>query len=197
LPGGYGRTSLKRRMGLRIIDLVASQEAYVEQAGDLVWWAFQGRSSAWPTNCAARQEVLDSLSPEKVSRVMVNDAQGVVGWIGAMPQYDGHVWELHPLVVAEPWRRRGIGRALVSDLERVVASRGALTLWLGSDDENHETSLGGVNLYEDLPGKLREVRAWGEHPLGFYLRLGFRIVGVMPDANGRGRPDIFLAKRIG
>jgi hypothetical protein len=36
----------------------------------------------------------------------------------------------------------------------------------------------------------------GEHPGEFYLRLGFRIVGVLPDANGRGKPDIFVAKSL-
>ncbi|MGI6083715.1 MAG: GNAT family N-acetyltransferase, partial [Limnochordia bacterium] len=145
---------------MRIIDLVASQETYVNQAAEILWQSFHGRSLAWPTMCAARREVLDSLAPERVSRVMVHDTQGVVGWIGAIPQYDGHVWELHPLVVAKPWRRRGIGRALVSDLETIVAGRGALTLWLGSDDENYETTLGGADLYEDLPERLRKVRAW-------------------------------------
>lgn len=86
---------------------------------------------------------------------------------------------------------------LVQDLERVVASRGAVTLWLGSDDENDETNLSGVNLYADVPGAIRGFRKLrGEHPCEFYLRLGFHVVGVMPDANGAGRPDIFFAKRI-
>jgi aminoglycoside 6'-N-acetyltransferase I len=94
-------------------------------------------------------------------------------------------------------RRRGVGRALIDDLERLLASRGAITLWLGSDDLVGETTLGGIDLYAALPHVLAEVRSWGRHPLPFYRRLGFQLVGVMPDANGPGRPDIFLAKRLG
>jgi aminoglycoside 6'-N-acetyltransferase I len=29
-----------------------------------------------------------------------------------------------------------------------------------------------------------------------YQKCGFLIVGVMPDANGPGKPDILMAKRI-
>ncbi len=36
----------------------------------------------------------------------------------------------------------------------------------------------------------------GGHLYGFYQRVGYTIVGVLPDANGFGRPDIFMAKRI-
>jgi aminoglycoside 6'-N-acetyltransferase I len=70
-------------------------------------------------------------------------------------------------------------------------------LWAGSDDENGETSLSGTDLYQDIPGSIRDIRNLGGHPFEFYLRLGFRITGVMPDANGPGKPDIFLAKRLG
>jgi aminoglycoside 6'-N-acetyltransferase I len=34
------------------------------------------------------------------------------------------------------------------------------------------------------------------HPLTFYRRHGYRIVGVLPDVNGPGRPDILMAKRL-
>ena len=110
--------------------------------------------------------------------------------------YGGNVWEVHPLVVGEPYRRMGVGRALLRDLEELVRQRGALTLWAGSDDENDETSLSGTDLYADIPGAIRNIHTFKSHPYEFYLKAGFRIVGVMPDANGRGKPDIFLAKRV-
>ena len=120
----------------------------------------------------------------------------VIGWIGAMPQYDGLVWELHPIVVDEAHRRHGIGRALMQDLEAILIARGGLTLFAGSDDLAGETSLGGVDLYPALPAAFDKVTSWGRHPLPFYRSLGFHIIGVMPDANGPGRPDIFLGKRL-
>ena len=181
----------------RIVDLSASREERTEQAARLLFTAFRDRSASWPDIESARHEVLDSLTPGRLSRVAIDDAGDVLGWIGGQPQYEGAVWELHPLVVAASARRRGVGRALVLDLEARVAERGALTLWLGSDDELGETSLGGADLYADLPAKLASFRSGGEHPARFYGRLGFRIVGVMPDANGRGKPDIYFAKRVG
>ena len=46
-------------------------------------------------------------------------------------------------------------------------------------------------------GMLPGLRTWRDHPFEFYQKLGFVIVGVMPDANGLGKPDIFMAKRLG
>ncbi len=34
------------------------------------------------------------------------------------------------------------------------------------------------------------------HPFKFNQRLGFTVVGVLPDANGPGQPDIYMAKRV-
>ncbi len=183
--------------GVRIIDLTLGARDAIEQAAVLLHEAFYQRSEVWQDVDSAREEVIESLVPERISRVALDALGEVVGWIGSMPSYRGRVWEVHPLVVAKAHRRQGIGTALVHDLERVVATHGGLTLWLGSDDENDETSLSGVDLYADVPSVLRDFRTIrGDHPGGFYLRLGFRIVGVLPDANGRGKPDIFFAKEL-
>ena len=163
----------------------------------LLYESFRDLTPAWPDIQAAREEVLLSLEEDKISRVMLNSGGDVIGWIGAIPQYEKRVWEVHPLVVVESMRRRGYGRALVRDIEAIVATRGALTLWVGADDETSATTLSGIDLYEDLPRAIRNVQNLNGHPYEFYLRLGFQIVGVMPDANGRGKPDIFLAKRVG
>jgi aminoglycoside 6'-N-acetyltransferase I len=184
-------------MAFSIVDLTSDRTDLIEQAAVLLRDAFRHRTQEWQDLDSTREEVLASLAPEKISRVLLDDSGTVLGWVGGIPTYGGRVWELHPIVVAASHRRQGIGRALVQDLERLVERRGALTLSAGSDDENDETSLSGIDLYEDIPGSIRGVKNLRGHPYEFYLRLGFRVTGVVPDANGRGKPDILLAKRLG
>ncbi|MGH7575687.1 MAG: GNAT family N-acetyltransferase, partial [Longimicrobiales bacterium] len=69
------------------------------------------------------------------------------------------------------------------------------TLTLGTDDDSGMTSLAGADLYQDLPQQIAGLRDLGdEHPFLFYQKLGYVVTGVMPDANGRGRPDIYMSK---
>ncbi|MGL5196534.1 MAG: hypothetical protein ACRC8Y_23330, partial [Chroococcales cyanobacterium] len=89
------------------------------------------------------------------------------------------------------------GRTLLKDLEQQVRNQGGLTLWLGTDDETNMTSLSGVNLYSNLWEKIQTIQNLRNHPYEFYQKCGFEIVGVMPDANGRGKPDIYMAKSVG
>jgi aminoglycoside 6'-N-acetyltransferase I len=59
------------------------------------------------------------------------------------------------------------------------------------------TSLAGIDLYDDTLRHMAELRDLGRnHPFLFYRKLGYVVTGVMPDANGHGRPDIYMSKRL-
>jgi aminoglycoside 6'-N-acetyltransferase I len=150
---------------------------------------------SWDTPEAGLREVRDVLA-RGFALAAVDEQGRVLGWIGGLPEYDGNVWELHPLVVAPDHQRQGIGRMLVQAFEHAVRERGALTIMLGTDDEDGMTSLSGVDLYDDPQAHIRNIRNLKDHPYSFYEKLGFAIVGVVPDANGRGKPDIIMAKRV-
>lgn len=181
-----------------MVDLHADQQLWVEQCAALLVIGFQEHwPNAWPTMDSALQEVHEMLQSDHICRVALDEQDQVVGWIGGIPSgYSGNVWELHPLVVHPDHQRQGIGRALVADLEDKVRQRGALTLHLGTDDEDAMTSLAGVDLYTNLWEHIRSIQNFKGHPYSFYQRLGYTIIGVMPDANGPGKPDIYMAKRL-
>ena len=50
------------------------------------------------------------------------------------------------------------------------------------------TPLASVDLNDDLWGRVLCVQNLKDHPYGFYLKLGFRIIGVRLVANGLGKP---------
>src|SRR5262245_56753296 len=182
---------------MQIVDLHPDDEAAVEQAARLLVEGFkQHAPDAWPDLASALEEVRESFAHGRISRVALDESGAVIGWIGGASQYGGNVWELHPLVVRPDRQGQGIGRALVADLEDHVRERGGYTIWLGSDDETNMTTLSGVDLYANLFEQLANIRNLRGHPYEFYQKCGFTIVGVMPDANGPGKPDIFMAKRV-
>jgi aminoglycoside 6'-N-acetyltransferase I len=181
---------------MRLSDLLPADELSIHQTAVLLLEGFREHwPDAWPDLVSALAEVREAFGEGRISRIAVDEAGEVVGWIGGIRQYNGRVWELHPLVVREDLRHRGIGRALVGDLEDRVRERGGLTLWLGTDDEDAMTSLSGVDLYPDPLRHLAQIRNLRGHPFEFYLKLGFSLAGVAPDANGPGKPDILMAKR--
>ena len=167
-----------------------TETTQVQEAADLLREAFPHSYK----DCA-EEEMEQCLKEERVALVAVDEGH-VVGFVGAIPQYGETGWELHPLVVRATRQGEGIGTRLIHALEETVAQRGAVTIYLGSDDEFDKTSLSGIDLYDDLFGKIASIRNPGRHPFEFYQKVGYRIVGVIPDANGIGKPDIWMAKRI-
>jgi aminoglycoside 6'-N-acetyltransferase I len=176
---------------------LAREEGTLREAAALLIEGFKDDwPEAWPDLEAAMEEVRDSLEEGRISRVAIDREGVILGWIGGIPSYGGNVWELHPLVVRPEFQRMGIGRALIADLEARVRDRGGLTLWLGTDDETGMTTLSGVDLYPNVLEHLANIENLRGHPYEFYRRLGFSLVGAMPDANGLGKPDIYMAKRL-
>jgi aminoglycoside 6'-N-acetyltransferase I len=179
-----------------IVTMGSLDEGRIVEVCELLVRSFRDLSPTWvPTVDAAHATVVvEALEPGMLSRVLLIDDR-VVGWVGARHDY-GSVWELHPLVVDEAMRGRGYGRALVNDVEGLAAGNGALTMMLGTSDEVGRTTLSGQDLFLDLMTALRDLKPTGAHPLGFWQRVGYTVVGVVPDAEGPGKPTILLAKRI-
>ncbi len=177
--------------------LTPADERGIRQAAGILTLAFREH---WPDSWAALEDALAEvhamLAPDRICRAACDENGTVVGWIGGIPEYDGNVWELHPLAVHPAHQQRGIGRALVADFEAQVRARGGLTIMLGSDDVDAMTTLSGVDLYTDPWEHIRNIRNLKRHPYAFYHKLGYTIIGVMPDANGRGQPDIYMGKRV-
>ncbi len=182
---------------MKIISLSHDHPTALRQAAEILTLAFREHwPNAWPTLDEAVEEVHEMLAPERICRAACDAEGNVLGWIGGIPEYDGNVWELHPLAVHPARQRRGIGRALIADFEAQVRARGGLTIMLGSDDEDGMTTLSGVDLYTDTWEHIRRIRDRKGHPFVFYQKLGYTIIGVIPDANGRGKPDILMGKRV-
>jgi len=185
----------KQRMN--IISLQPDSEQLIQQAARLLLDAFHEHwPEAWPTLEEGLEEVHEMLQTERICRVAVDEQENLLGIIGGIPQYDGHVWELHPLAVQPNMQGKGVGRALVEDFEEQVRLKGGLTITLGSDDDDNMTSLSGVDLYENLWDKVKSIRNLKNHPFEFYQKMGYVITGVVVDANGVGKPDILMSKRV-
>jgi aminoglycoside 6'-N-acetyltransferase I len=177
-----------------LVDLATQPEGIREQAAGLLHQCFD-HPLGWPSLVGAREEVTRVLR-DGFARGLVEDG-ALLGWIGGLPEYDGRVWELHPIVVRPDRRRGGLGRSLVMAFEAEARARGAFTVTLGTDDDSGMTSLADVDLFADIPRHIAGLEDLGRgHPFLFYRKLGFVVTGVMPDANGPGRPDIYMSKPV-
>lgn len=174
---------------------IAHTQQEITAVATLLVEGFSDRSPAWPTIDDGIREVIAYSTQVNISLVATFDNQ-IVGWISATPRYHQSGWELHPLVVAPHMQLRGIGRALVEQLCHQLAQIGATVLFAWSDDEQGTTSLGSVELFPDPLQHLARFESSMRHAGGFYLKQKFYLCGILPDANGRGKPDILFARRI-
>jgi aminoglycoside 6'-N-acetyltransferase I len=179
---------------MRIIPFPDLTPTQLAEAARILRDAIHGESYKPPGE--AEEETASFLTdPERFALAAV-EGETVLGWIGGVRGYS-HALELHPLVVDPPRHRQGIGASLIRALEAQAAAEGFLTIHLGADDDFGGSSLFGAELFPDPLARLAEIEPRGDgHPFFFYRRMGYAPVGILPDANGPGRPDIFMARRV-
>lgn len=183
---------------LRFIPLTLDQTERVNACAQILVNAFAEHwPEAWPTLEEAQEEIRGILEDEDgFIRVAVDEDDTVLGWIGGMAHYEGNVYELHPLAVNPAAQGRGVGRALVADFEAQALARGADTIMVLSDDVDSMTNLSGIDLYPRPFEHLSTIRNLKGHPYEFYQKQGYALSGIIPDANGFGKPDLLLTKRL-
>lgn len=182
---------------MRIDDLNPADSKLVDALTDLSHAAAASHAPNWlPTLAAAREEVVDATASGHITRVFLQDNGAPAGWISAVRLY-GAVWEVHPLLVSPQQQRRGIGAKLVADIEAQTKARGAGVLFVSTSDEVNATSLGGRDVYPNPLAALVNIEITPGHAAGFWLRQGYAIAGMIPDAEGPGKPSIHFTKRLG
>ncbi|KPL17642.1 MAG: aminoglycoside 6'-acetyltransferase, partial [candidate division Zixibacteria bacterium SM23_81] len=150
---------------MQIIDFPADDTKVIHHTAAMLVKGFKDHwPDAWPDLDAALDEVQKSFGAGRINRIAIDDNGAVLGWVGATRQYHGNSWELHPMVVKLEHRGKGIGRALVADLEVQVRKQGGITIYLGTDDEDHMTSLGNTDLYPHVVEHIINIRNLSRHP---------------------------------
>jgi aminoglycoside 6'-N-acetyltransferase I len=183
-------------MASSIVDFASLTAVQIDQATRILREALAHLPSAYGAPGAAEDEVARLRTDGDWLGFAAREGERVAGWIGALRTYS-HGWEIHPLAVDPGAQRRGVGTRLMARLETAARAAGVLTLFLGSDDDYRGTTLFGRDLFPGVLGQAGPVEATdARHPLGFYRRCGFEPVGVLPDVNGRGKPDLLLAKSL-
>ncbi|MCL1987975.1 MAG: GNAT family N-acetyltransferase [Firmicutes bacterium] len=123
-------------------------------------------------------------------------ADQLIGWVGLRPAYK-FTWELHPLVLAIEHHGKGYGTILMTELEKLAKSKGITGIYVGSDDETAKTSLSQVDITsQNIFHEMATIKNYDKHPYEFYQKCGYFIVGIVPNANGKHKPDIMLWKDI-
>lgn len=169
-----------------------NDENYIKQCATLIFDNFNTISEM----NTAINIVKRSLDDTKINLIAIDENNKILGWICGIEDYNLHVWEIQPLVIHKDFQNKGLGSLLLSEFEKEVFLRKGLTIILGIQDENHETSLSNVDIYDNTLKKIRKIKNLKHNPYEFYLKNGFSIVGVIPDSNGLGKPDILMSKRV-
>jgi aminoglycoside 6'-N-acetyltransferase I len=144
----------------------------------------------------AQNEISEQLEADGYFYALIDSGQ-LIGWGGILPCYSGNVYEIHPMVIDSKYQNKGFGGLLIKHLEDKARFLGGLTIYAASDDESDDrrSSLRDADGYDDIYDKMKHFDP-KNHPARFYMKHGYQLIGIMPDANGRGKHDLILSKKL-
>jgi len=179
----------------KITDIKNSEEM-IQSAAKILFTVFQEiNPPSWPTYESALEEVNECLENGRICLGLFVDEK-LIGWAGLREQYE-KTWELHPIVIAQEYQGQGWGKILLKALEKRGVQKGVEGIVLGTDDETFRTSLSQTELSGDnLFSEIQNIKNLNHHPYEFYRTCGYNIVGVIPNANGKNKPDIWMWKSL-
>jgi aminoglycoside 6'-N-acetyltransferase I len=169
---------------------------FVKQAAGILFSAFSTiNKDAWPTEEEALNTVRECIPEPNICMGILID-KILIGWAGLRPMYPV-TWELHPLVIAKEYQGKGYGKLLIGKLEEEARKAGIIGIVLGTDDETNSTSLSDCDISgENIFSEISNIKNKKSHPYEFYKKCGYSIIGVIPNANGINKPDIWMWKNI-
>jgi aminoglycoside 6'-N-acetyltransferase I len=167
-----------------------------KQAKEILLKTFS-EADMWPA--LNEKEALDTVNESIVKEnicIGIKINRQLIGWIGLRPLYE-KTWELHPLAILPEFQKKGYGKILINETEKMAQKKGIIGIVAGSDDETNKTSLSEKEITEDnIFEEIRNIKNYQNHPFEFYKKCGFIIVGIIPNAGGLQKPDIWMWKDI-
>jgi aminoglycoside 6'-N-acetyltransferase I len=175
---------------------INESDEIIKQAADILYGTFYDIGKLWLRNLKeALDEVYECIGENNIC-VGIKVGNKLIGWAGLRPMYK-ETWELHPMVIQKEYQKKGYGNILIKELEKIAINNGIIGIVAGSDDETNSTSLSdktitGENIFEEI----KNIKNYKNHPYEFYEKCGYKIIGIIPNANGPQKPDIWLWKDI-
>jgi aminoglycoside 6'-N-acetyltransferase I len=169
----------------------------IKQAAKILYMVFtENNDHVWLHNeKEAFDEVKECIEGENIC-IGIKLENNLIGMAGIRPMYK-KTWELHPMAIKNEYQGKGYGKILLNKIEEIGNKNGIIGIVVGSDDETNKTSLSekeinGENIFEEI----MNIKNYKNHPYEFYKKCGYSIVGIIPNANGQNKPDIWLWKDI-
>ncbi|BAK88619.1 aminoglycoside acetyltransferase [Pseudomonas aeruginosa NCGM2.S1] len=190
-----GRCARRGFMKYNIVNIKDS-EKYITQAAEILFDVFSHINfDSWPSLQKATETVIECISAENICiGILINDE--LCGWVGLREMYK-KTWELHPMVIKKKHQNKGFGKILIFETEKKAKERNLEGIVLGTDDETFRTTLSMSELNnENIFHEIKNIKNLKNHPFEFYEKCGYSIIGVIPNANGKNKPDILMWKNI-